>query len=300
MGGRAEECRALQGRAGQGKAGRGRAGQGRAGQGKAGQGRVRQGRALQGRAGQGRAGQGRAGQGRAGQGRVRQGRAGQGRAGQGRAGQGRAGQGRAGQGRVRQGRARQGRAGQGRAGQGRAGQGRARQGRAGQGRATLQLSNCDWIVLHEKQTTAGGHHHRFAEICPRISVGTHQAARSAGLGVEGAGEDPKGKACGVRVVCSGIGVSRSRISQLAAGVKQNGKNGKMGGEMGGNGGKWVIVGNSQQYIVGSVEKMCEIGGKREENRRKVGQCGTNLPFFPLFHILATFPSSSFDEFCHPK
>ena len=65
---------------------------------------------------------------------------------------------------------------------------------------------------------------------------------------------------------------------------------------------WEIA---QKYIVGSVEKMCEIGGKREKNRRKVGQFGTNFPFFPVpfsprFHNLATFPSSSFDEFCQPK
>ena len=51
--------------------------------------------------------------------------------------------------------------------------------------------------------------------------------------------------------------------------------------------------------------MCEIGRTREKNRRKVGQLGTNLPFFtvsfsPLFHNLATFPSSSFDEFCRPN
>ena len=68
------------------------------------------------------------------------------------------------------------------------------------------------------------------------------------------------------------------------------------GEMGGNGGKWGIVGHCQKYIVGGVENMCEIGRKQEKNRRKVGQFGTNFPF-PLFHNLATFPSGAFDEVC---
>ena len=50
--------------------------------------------------------------------------------------------------------------------------------------------------------------------------------------------------------------------------------------------------------------MCTIGRKREENRRKRRQFGTNFPFFPvpfspLFHSPATFASSSFDEFCQP-
>ena len=75
--------------------------------------------------------------------------------------------------------------------------------------------------------------------------------------------------------------------------------------MGGNGGKWGIVGSCQKHIVGSVEIMCEIGRKREENWRKEGQFGTNFPFFPvpfspLFHNLATFPSNSFEEFCQPN
>ena len=99
----------------------------------------------------------------------------------------------------------------------------------------------------------------------------------------------------------GVGVSHSRISQLAAEVRENGENGKMGG----NGGIWGIVGNCQKHIVGSVEKMCEIGGKREENWRKVGQFGTKFPFVPvtfspLFHNLTTSPSSSFDEFRQPN
>ena len=74
------------------------------------------------------------------------------------------------------------------------------------------------------------------------------------------------------------------------------------GKMEGNGVKWGIVGKCRKYIVGSVEKNCEIARKWEKNRRKMGQFGTNLPFFPvpfspLFHNLATFPSNSFDEFC---
>ena len=72
--------------------------------------------------------------------------------------------------------------------------------------------------------------------------------------------------------------------------------------MGGNGGIWGIVGNCQEYTVGSMEKMCEIGRKQE---RKAGQFGTNFSFFPvpfsrLFHNLAVFPSSSFVEFCQPN
>ena len=58
-------------------------------------------------------------------------------------------------------------------------------------------------------------------------------------------------------------------------------NGEEWGEMGKNGGKWGIVGNCQKYIVGSLGKMCEIGRKREKNWRKVGQFGTNFPFFPV-------------------
>jgi hypothetical protein len=58
-------------------------------------------------------------------------------------------------------------------------------------------------------------------------------------------------------------------------------------------------------MVGSVEKVCEIGRKREENLKKAGQFGTRfpffpVPFFPLFHNLTTFPSSSFDQFCQPN
>ena len=58
-------------------------------------------------------------------------------------------------------------------------------------------------------------------------------------------------------------------------------------------------------MVGSVEKMCDIGRKWEKNRGKVGRFGTNFPFFlvpfsPLFHNLATFPSGSFDELCQPN
>ena len=86
------------------------------------------------------------------------------------------------------------------------------------------------------------------------------------------------------------------------------------GEMGGSGGKWGgrgemqviggiwgIVGNCQQYSVGSVEKMCEIGRKLE----KSGSIQDKFPIFPspifpTFRNLATFPSSSFDAFCHPN
>ena len=48
--------------------------------------------------------------------------------------------------------------------------------------------------------------------------------------------------------------------------------------------------------------MCEIGRKREENRRKKGPFATNSPFslVPFFHNLATPPSSSFDESCLPN
>ena len=71
---------------------------------------------------------------------------------------------------------------------------------------------------------------------------------------------------------------------------------------GGNGGKWENVRKCQKYLVGNVEKMCEILRKLEENRRKMRQFGTNFPFFPVpffpfFHGLATFPSRAFDEFC---
>ena len=54
-----------------------------------------------------------------------------------------------------------------------------------------------------------------------------------------------------------VGVSCSRISQLAAEVKENGKNRKMGkwGKMGGNGGSW--------------RKMEENGGKWGS----LGNCG---------------------------
>ena len=96
------------------------------------------------------------------------------------------------------------------------------------------------------------------------------------------------------------------------------------GEMGG---KWGNVRKCQKYLVGSVEKTCEIRRKLErkeiilrsnspwghyhiylpharrrkleENRRKMRQLGTNfpyppIPFFSFFHSLATFPSGAFD------
>ena len=78
----------------------------------------------------------------------------------------------------------------------------------------------------------------------------------------------------------------------------------MGGN-GGNGGEWRIVRNCQKYLVGNVEKMCEIVGKREENGIKTGGNGINFPFSPIpispfFHSLATFPSGVFDKFCSPN
>jgi hypothetical protein len=87
-------------------------------------------------------------------------------------------------------------------------------------------------------------------------------------------------------------------------MKKNGENGKMGGN-GGNGGIWEVVGNCQKCIVANVENKCEICWKREKNRRKGGQFGTNFPFLPvpfppLFHNLTTFPSNSFDGFCQPN
>ena len=113
------------------------------------------------------------------------------------------------------------------------------------------------------------------------------------------------------VSTAGIGVGRSRISQLTAEAKKNGKNGKLGGnwgnwgEIGEIGGKWGNVRKCQKYLVGNIEKMCEIRRKSEKNRRKMRQLGTNFPFFrvpfsPLFHSLATFPSGAFGEFCQPN
>ena len=62
------------------------------------------------------------------------------------------------------------------------------------------------------------------------------------------------------------------------------------------------MGEMEKWIVGNVEKKCEIRRKLEENRRKMRRFGTNIsfspvPFFPFFHSLATFPSGAFDEVC---
>ena len=90
----------------------------------------------------------------------------------------------------------------------------------------------------------------------------------------------------VHVRQSGVGVSRSRSSRLAAGVKANGGNGKMGGEWGemeGNGGEWGIVRNCQKYVAGNVEKCVKFVG----NGRRVGttwdKCNIGpCPIFPIF------------------
>ena len=73
----------------------------------------------------------------------------------------------------------------------------------------------------------------------------------------------------------------------------------------GNGGKWVILRNCLNYILGNVEELCEISRKWEKNQIKMRQSGTNSPFLPIpffsfFHSLTTFPSRSFDEFCEPN
>ena len=61
-----------------------------------------------------------------------------------------------------------------------------------------------------------------------------------------------GKALAMAKECmAGVGVSRSRISQLAA--AGNGK------------GKWGNVKECQKYLVGNVEKMCAIRRKLEGN-----------------------------------
>ena len=102
------------------------------------------------------------------------------------------------------------------------------------------------------------------------------------------------------VMCwTGSGVSRSRMSQLPAEVKENGENGKMGGKWGENGGLWEIAKNTLWEV---YKKGVQLGDKRERNWRKMGQSGTKFPFLPVpfspfFHGLGTFPSETFDEFC---
>ena len=81
--------------------------------------------------------------------------------------------------------------------------------------------------------------------------------------------------------------------------------GKVGkwGEMGGNGGIWELWEIAKKIHCGECRKKCV---KLVGNGRKIGENWDNLgqnfqfflvPFPPLFHNLATFPSSSFDEFC---
>ena len=75
--------------------------------------------------------------------------------------------------------------------------------------------------------------------------------------------------------------------------KWGGNGGKWGGTGGELGGKWGNGGKCQKCIVGSVEKMCEIG----RNGRKIGEKGNNLgqnshfsqSHFPPFSTTSTFP-----------
>ena len=57
--------------------------------------------------------------------------------------------------------------------------------------------------------------------------------------------------------------------------------GEKWGEMGANEGIQGIVGNCQRYIMGSVEKMCDIGRKRVKNQRKRDNLG-QISHFPHF------------------